>query len=121
MMIEKKNSQWARFTFAMAGLGAAWRMERSFRTEVIGAMIVFVALAAKRVEALWWLLAILSTAAILSAELVNTAVEAVCDALHPERHPLIKVAKDCASAAVLIANFTAVVFLGFLVHHLSAK
>jgi len=24
--------------------------------------------------------------------------------LHPEEHPLIKIAKDCASAAVLMAN-----------------
>ena len=45
-----------------------------------------------------------SAALVLVAELVNTAIENVCDALHPSRHPLIGAAKDCASAAVLVAN-----------------
>ena len=32
----------------------------------------------------------------------NTAVERVCDRVSPEKHPLIKAAKDIAAGAVLL-------------------
>ena len=37
---------------------------------------------------------------VLVAELLNTAIEALADRLHPERHPEIRVVKDVAAAAV---------------------
>ena len=40
---------------------------------------------------------------MLSLELINTAVEAVVDLASPQLHPLAKVAKDAAAAAVLVA------------------
>ncbi len=42
-------------------------------------------------------------AAVISLEAVNTAVEALVDMVSPEKHPLAKIAKDCAAGAVLIA------------------
>ena len=41
-------------------------------------------------------------AAILAAELLNTAVEAVVDLASPEWHPLARKAKDAASASVFV-------------------
>lgn len=40
---------------------------------------------------------------IILVEVLNTAVEAVCDALTPEFDANIKIAKDCGSLAVLLA------------------
>lgn len=40
---------------------------------------------------------------ILIAEILNTAIEGVCDAVSTEFDANIKVAKDCGSLAVLIA------------------
>ena len=52
---------------------------------------------------------------VLAAELFNSALEAALDRLHPERHPAIKVAKDCAAAAVLLLSLTALgVFIVFV-------
>ena len=51
---------------------------------------------------------IATMAIVLAAELVNTAVELLADHLHPEQHPNIKIVKDCAAAAVLIASMGAV-------------
>jgi diacylglycerol kinase len=57
--------------------------------------------------ALWLetgLLAVLvSSAVVLVAEMVNTAVEAAVDLASPERRPLAAAAKDAAAGAVLIA------------------
>ena len=39
---------------------------------------------------------------VLAAELFNTALERLADHLHPEHHPAIGTAKDCAAGAVLL-------------------
>jgi diacylglycerol kinase (ATP) len=46
---------------------------------------------------------------VLSAEAVNTAVEALADKLSPEPDPLIKRAKDVAAGAVLIVAIAALI------------
>jgi undecaprenol kinase len=114
----KDHSQRARLGFALKGLRSAWRNEASFRTEVFVALPVFGVMAYAGVGPLWWLAAGLTTAMVLSAELINTALESICDALHPEHHPLIGIAKDCASAAVFICNLAAFAFLGALLRHI---
>ncbi len=59
-----------------------------------------------------WALLTLSMGGLLAMELVNTALEELCDFLHPEIHPSIKVVKDISSGAVLvIAIATAIVSL----------
>ncbi|MNC74367.1 Undecaprenol kinase [compost metagenome] len=45
---------------------------------------------------------------VFSAELFNTAIEAVVDLVTPEWHSLAKMAKDAAAGAVLIAACFAV-------------
>lgn len=44
---------------------------------------------------------------VLVTELLNTAIEAVVDLTSPERHPLAGRAKDCGSAAVVVAALAA--------------
>ena len=39
---------------------------------------------------------------VLSAELINTAIEAVVDLVTLEIQPLAKIAKDCGSAATFV-------------------
>ena len=46
---------------------------------------------------------------IIVAELLNTAIEATVDLVTEEYHPLAKVAKDCASAAVLTSVLLATI------------
>jgi len=114
--IEKKHSQWARFCFALVGLKSAWKSEASFRTEVIIGALVLIGMAWWQPTWPCWVAAVLALVFVLSLELVNTAIEHVCDALHPDQHPMIGIAKDCASAAVLIANLLGiVVVVGILI------
>jgi diacylglycerol kinase len=61
-----------------------------------------------------WAIIILTVALVWMAEFVNTALEAVVDLASPDLHPLAKVGKDVAAAAVLVGASTAVV-VGLLV------
>lgn len=98
----KKHSQISRLGFALAGLGAAWRQEASFRTEIFLSGAAALALFWLRAGLQPWLIWLLGTTLVLSVELVNSALETLCDTLHPAQHPGIKIVKDCASAAVLV-------------------
>jgi diacylglycerol kinase len=56
-----------------------------------------------------WAILVLTIALVWVAEFMNTAFEALVDLLSPNVHPLAKVCKDVAAAAVLIAALAAVV------------
>lgn len=104
----KNKSFLNRFRFAWAGIRTGWAQEKSFRTQValaIGAIGVLVVL---RPQAVWWAIFFLIISAVLAAELINTALELIVDRLHPETHPMIRRAKDCAAGAVLILSIAAV-------------
>jgi diacylglycerol kinase len=61
-----------------------------------------------------WALLFLTIGLVWTTEFVNTALEAVVDLASPDLHPLAKVGKDVAAAAVLVGAATAVV-VGLLV------
>jgi diacylglycerol kinase (ATP) len=99
----KNQSFIARFGFACRGLAGALRSEMSMRVHVAAFVLLFAVLVVFRPEPLWWALAFLASVAVVSAELINTAIEHLADHLHPEIHPSIRIVKDCAAAAVLVA------------------
>lgn len=96
-----------RLGFALAGLASAWRSERSVRVHVLATGAVLGALLYVRPAPLWWALLTLAVTLVLMAEIFNTAVERLADHLHPHQHPSIRVVKDLAAAAVLIASLGA--------------
>jgi diacylglycerol kinase len=61
-----------------------------------------------------WCLILFSIALVLSLEMVNTAIERVCNMQTTEFHPAIKVIKDVAAAAVLLSSVIAAI-IGMLV------
>ncbi len=91
-----------RLGFALNGIRSTWRTENSFKAEVCVALGAVGLLLYFRPAAIWWALFIITIAAVLGAELMNTALENLMDKLHPEVHPLIGLAKDCAAGAVLL-------------------
>lgn len=79
------------------------------------AVAVLVVLFILRPAAAWWAIFILVIGAVLALELLNTSLEALIDRLHPERHESIRVAKDCAAAAVLIMSFVSVLLFAVFI------
>jgi len=100
-----KNRSFAvRLGFALGGIVHALRAERSFRTQAIAAVAVVIVLSWLRPAPIWWAVIGLTCAAVLAAELLNTALEHLADHLHPDQHPSIKVVKDLGAAAVLVLS-----------------
>jgi len=118
---EHKNQPFIRrLRFALAGVLIAWRSERSFRFQLFALVAVVVGCAMVRLEPAWWAIVLMTSAMVVSAELFNTALEHLADHLHPEIHPRIRVVKDCAAAAVLMASCAAVaVGIALIVHLMS--
>lgn len=104
-----------RLSYSLQGIHSAWKQEASFRTQMAMACGVVGTLIVLRPAAIWWALLLMNCGLVLAAELFNTALEATLDHLHPEIHPAIKVAKDCAAGAVLVFSLSALgTFLAFL-------
>jgi diacylglycerol kinase (ATP) len=118
-MTENKNLPFLRrLSFALQGLRLSWRGESSFRTHVIIALVVIIAAALIRPAPLWWALLAIAIAAVLAAELLNTAIERLADHVRPEFDEEIRIVKDAAAAAVLIASCSAIVVaIAFAAEH----
>jgi diacylglycerol kinase (ATP) len=105
---------WNAFQWSMKGLRAGWRHEASFRLEAC-LVIVLVPLG------LWLghgglekFALILAPLLVLSAELLNSAIEAVVDKVSPEFHELAGRAKDMGSAAVFVLLVLVVLSWGLI-------
>lgn len=89
------------------GFRAAWESEKSVRQWVwanaASAVLAFTLDLTGAERAVVLALGLL----VLVTELLNTAIEAVVDLASPERHPLAGRAKDCGSAAVVVAALAA--------------
>lgn len=62
-----------------------------------------------------WMMQILATGLVLAVEGLNTAVEKICDFVHPEYHKRIGFIKDIAGGAVLFAALAAIA-VGLLIY-----
>ena len=92
------------FRYAAQGLGYGFISQRNFRIHLcIGSIVFGLGLWLNlRVEQLAIL--VLTVASVLVLELLNTSIEAVVDlAIGRRFHPLARIAKDCAAAAVMVA------------------
>lgn len=104
-----------RLGFALAGITAGWRRERSFRTHVACGALVLVTLLLLRPAPVWWAIIALIVGLILAFELFNAALESLIDHLHPDQHPEIGAVKDMAAGAVLVLSAAALLIAAALV------
>jgi len=105
----------ASFRYAAQGLAYGFASQRNFRIHVVIGLTVFVLGLWLRLSVDRLALLVLTVAAVLVLELLNTATEAVVDlAIGRQFHPLARIAKDCAAAAVLVAAMASVLIAGLL-------
>jgi diacylglycerol kinase (ATP) len=103
------------FRYAWAGVHYAFQTQRNFRIHVVvglTAVGLSLVLRLSRVEVA---IISLTIGAVLTMELLNTALESVVDlTVRQTYHELAKIAKDCAAGAVLISALAAVFVAGSL-------
>lgn len=98
---------WHASRYSLHGLRAAYRHEAAFRQELmVAAVLIPLAVVLALFSPITWTqcaLMIASVLAILTVELLNSAIEATVDRISDEQHALSKRAKDSGSAAVLMS------------------
>lgn len=98
------------FVIGFTGMAHALGSEQNLRIHCVVAVGVIVAGFVFSLTAGEWIAIILCIGIVIGAECMNTALERLADRVSREQDPLIKQAKDCGSAAVLVvALSTAVV------------
>lgn len=68
------------------------------------------------ISATEWMLQTLAIGMVMAIEGANTAVEKICDFIHPEFNPKIGFIKDIASGAVFFAAMAAIV-IGAIIYY----
>jgi diacylglycerol kinase len=102
-MISKKIRS---LRYAMSGLRIAMREEHNFRFEIALAILAVAMGAYFKVSTTEWLFIVGVCGLVFTAELLNTALEELCDMLKPTHDPHVGKIKDLAAAAVLVASYT---------------
>ena len=102
------------FGYAAEGVATMVRTQPNFCVHLLAAAVASSLGLALRLSPAELALLVLTIALVLVAEMINTAVETVCDLVSPGHHPLVKRAKDVCAAAVLLAAFAAVMVAALL-------
>ena len=103
------------FAHAGRGLACTLREEHNARLHLAAAGLVTALGLGLNLGAAEWARIIFAVALVFIAELLNTALEHLCDVTSPDQHPGIGKAKDAAAGAVLIAALAACAVLATLV------
>ena len=113
-MIKFLTERWRSFVYAATGLGFALNTQPNARIHLLATIAVVIIgfiLGLARQEWVWVLVAI---ALVWLAELLNSAIEHICDVVSPEHSDAVKHAKDVAAGAVLVCAIIAAI-IGLIV------
>ena len=98
------------FRYAFLGIVHCIKNERNMRFHTVAALYVLVFARFFDFSREELLILLLTIAAVISAEMINTSIEELCDRVTTKRDERIKHSKDAAAGAVLVlAIFAAVI------------
>ncbi|MEG0995156.1 MAG: diacylglycerol kinase family protein [Bacilli bacterium] len=95
------------FKYSFEGLKNAYLNEQSMMIHCIITVFVVGLGFILKINNIEWLIVLIMVGLVMAMELMNTAIEAVVDMVMPDIHPLAKIAKDSASAAVGVLSLVA--------------
>ena len=97
------------FGYSIDGLKYAYKYEQSMTIHFLMVAVVLVAGFFLKISLFEWLICFMLMGLVMATELINTSIEAVVDLTCPKIHPLAKIAKDTASAAVFVFSVVAAI------------
>lgn len=103
------------FRYAFRGAWLLIRTEHSIMVQLFVAFLVCIAGFLVNLSSIEWILQILAIAVVLVAEALNTAVEKLCDFVHPDHSEHIGMVKDISAGAVAFAALAAVL-IGMIIY-----
>lgn len=100
--------------FAVNGIYLFFRRERNGQIQAVLAAVAVAAGLFFGITRTEWLALLLCTGLVISLEMLNSAIERVCNMYTTDYHPGIKIIKDVAAGAVLWSALVALV-VGLLI------
>ncbi len=97
------------FEYALAGWLYMLRHQKNTRIMSVASIVTFLVALWLRVSTIEFVLLTIAITIVWMAEFLNAAVEAVTNLATTEWHPMAKVGKDVAAAAVLLAVVASVI------------
>ena len=101
-MINELKKLMKSFSYASDGVSFCIKHERNFRIHLVAIFYVLIFAYLAKISIIEFGLLIICFAQVISAELLNTAIEVLCDKESSGYNSFIKRAKDIAAAAVLV-------------------
>lgn len=114
----------AKFGEAFRGLKEGTAGQSSFRVHFFFTGLVLIAATVFRCDYVEWCILLLCIGGVLTAELINSAIEILCRALDPQTRERALPCFDIAAGAVLVASMTtalvgAIIFVRKLIEAVS--
>lgn len=113
------------FRYAASGILGCFKTQPNFRIHILAATAAVITGAGLQINHLKWIIVTICISMVLVTELLNTAMEKICDHVNPSHHPQIKIIKDMAAGAVLVVAVmsiitAALIFIPACIHYLTS-
>ena len=103
---------------ALRGLLLALKDEQNLKIHTVAALLILVLGLIVELTSTEWMLILLCIGSVFNLELVNTAIEELCNLIQPNYHKSIGKIKDISAGAVLAsALISAVIGISIFVPH----
>lgn len=103
----KKRSKSA--LYALNGLRVLFLEEHNSRIHIAIVIVVATAGFLLKISNTEWLVICILIALVFSLEIINSAIENICDYISPQWNEVIKKVKDLAAAAVFVSSVISVI------------
>jgi undecaprenol kinase/diacylglycerol kinase (ATP) len=110
----RKINRFESFRCAIIGIGHTFKTQRNAQIHLVITMVVVFLGLFLGLNLTEWAILVLTIGLVLATEMLNTVAEAAMDYATTEYHPQVKMVKDVAAGAVLVAAVTAAV-VGLLI------
>jgi len=107
--MSKKRTITSSFGYAWEGTTEAFKNEPNFKIHLVFAALAITAGFVLKISSQEWTTLILTVSAVITLELINTAIEALVDITSPKISRLAKTAKDVSAAAVFATSLGALI------------
>lgn len=109
------------FRYALTGIKTTFRSEINFKIHCIATVLVILFGLQLEVSVSEWLVLLACIGMVLTAELLNTAIEAAVDLFTQKKCAKAMIAKDAAAGGVLVSSIAAaiigmIIFLPKILH-----
>lgn len=102
------------FKYAFSGLSLFFANDQNGRIHLVAAILAIGLSVYLKLSNLEWIAILGVICLVIVAEIFNSSIEKLADVIYPDYHPKIKVVKDLAAGAVLIAAFLAIAVGGIV-------